>query len=75
MRDTFKRLQELDHFTREQIVRDSEFASIFPRAKWDVTNKSQVDSLFPTITGNDIYGYCLLVTCIITLISKVLSWV
>jgi negative regulator of sigma E activity len=73
--DTISKLQQLDHFTREQIVRDSEFASIFPRSKQIVSNKSEVDSLFPTITGNDVYGYCLLVVAILTGVNRVLSWI
>jgi negative regulator of sigma E activity len=72
--DTISKLQQLDHFTREQIVRDSEFASIFPRSKQIISNKGEIDSLFPTITANDVYGYCLLVVAILAGINQVLSW-
>lgn len=73
--DTIRKLQELDHFTREQIVRDDEFSSIFPRPKFIADNTNEADKIFKVPTANDIYGYCLLVVGVLILADKVISYV
>lgn len=75
MNDTFKRLQALDEFSRQQIVRDTEFEAIFPRPKFIADNTNEADKIFKVPTANDIYGYCLLVVGVLILADKVISYV